>query len=110
MHNHDRGPNPGNRNGEWFSGGAKLTALTLASLLATLSAPMVHAGDGVTKTVIRVGGVMDLKGDSRGLGKGMRNGIEAAFKGVTVKGRRLDTVAPAERRSVGHRRYQTTRR
>ena len=93
MHKQDKDPIPGNRNGEWFSGGAKLTALMLASLLATLSAPMVHAEVGVTKTVIRVGGVMDLKGDSRGLGKGMRNGIKAAFKGVTVKGRRLEFTA-----------------
>lgn len=79
MHNHDTGPMPGNRNGKWFSGGAKLTALMLASLLATLSAPLVRAEDGVTKTVIRVAGVMDLKGDSRGLGEGILNGIEAAF-------------------------------
>lgn len=72
--------------------GAKLPALLLTSLLAILCAPVANAKDGVTETVIRVGGVMDLKGDSRGLGEGMRNGIEAAFKGVTVKGRRLEFV------------------
>jgi branched-chain amino acid transport system substrate-binding protein len=89
MHKHNRSPLPGNRNSEWFSGTAKLTATMLICGLATLGAPWAHAEEGVTETVIRVGGVMDLKGDSRGLGEGMRNGIEAAFKGVTVKGRRL---------------------
>jgi len=81
---------PGYRNGNSFSGAAKLTALVLSSLLTTLAAPSAYAVNGVTETVIRVGGVMDLKGDSRGLGEGMRNGIEAAFEDVTVKGRRLE--------------------
>ena len=90
MYNHDKGPLSRNRNGKWFSVSAKLAALTLSFLLSALSAPLVHAVDGVTESVIRIGGVMDLKGDSRGLGEGMRKGIEAAFKGVTVKGRRLE--------------------
>jgi len=78
-----------NRNGHWYSGAVKLTALMLSCALVALGAPWAHAEDGVTETVIRVGGVMDLKGDSRGLGEGMRKGIEAAFKGATVKGRRI---------------------
>ena len=90
MHNHDTSPMPGNRNGKRLPAGARLAAVMLAAPLATLSAPTLHAEDGVTESVIRVGGVMDLKGDSRGLGEGMRNGIQAAFKGVTVKGRRLE--------------------
>ena len=90
MHNQHKGPMPGYRNGNSFSGAAKLTALVLSSLLTTLAAPSAYAVNGVTETVIRVGGVMDLKGDSRGLGEGMRNGIEAAFEDVTVKGRRLE--------------------
>ena len=90
MHDQDKGPMPGNRNGRRFSGAAKLVALMLFCLVTTLGARSLHAADGVTETVIRVGGVMDLKGDSRGLGEGMRNGIEAAFQGVTVKGRRLE--------------------
>ena len=65
-------------------------AAVLSSLLAIASAPLASAEEGVTDSVIRVGGVMDLKGDSRGLGEGMRNGIEAAFKGVTVKGKRIE--------------------
>lgn len=90
MHKHNKSPLPGNTYGQWISGPAKLTALMLICGLATLGASSAHAEDGVTESVIRVGGVMDLKGDSRGLGEGMRNGIEAAFKGVTVKGRRLE--------------------
>ena len=80
----------GGRNGERFPGVARFMALMLSCLLTTLAARSLHAADGVTETVIRVGGVMDLKGDSRGLGEGMRNGIEAAFEGVTVKDRRLE--------------------
>jgi ABC-type branched-subunit amino acid transport system substrate-binding protein len=90
MHNQHKGPMPGNRNGKCLLGANKLMVLVLSSLLTTLAAPSVYAENGVTETVIRVGGVMDLKGDSRGLGEGMRNGIEAAFKGVTVKGRRIE--------------------
>ena len=71
---------------------ANIKTLVVSLALATSGLPAAHAEDGVTETVIRVGGVMDLKGDSRGLGQGMRNGIEAAFKGVTVKDRRLEFV------------------
>jgi ABC-type branched-subunit amino acid transport system substrate-binding protein len=94
MHKHNKGHLPGNRNGKCLSATARLRArlwagLWALSLAGALGAQAVHAEDGVTESVIRVGGVMDLKGDSRGLGEGMRNGIEAAFKGVTVKGRSL---------------------
>jgi ABC-type branched-subunit amino acid transport system substrate-binding protein len=89
MHKHKTSPLAGTGNGAWLSRPAKLTALMLTYGLAVLGAPSAYAEEGVTESVIRVGGVMDLKGDSRGLGEGMRNGIEAAFKGVTVKGRKL---------------------
>lgn len=89
MHKHRTSPLTGTRNDAWLSRPAKLTALMLTCTLAVLGASSAHAEEGVTESVIRVGGVMDLKGDSRGLGEGMRNGIEAAFKGVTVKGRKL---------------------
>jgi branched-chain amino acid transport system substrate-binding protein len=90
MHNQNKGPMPGDGNGKRFSGAANLMALVLSCLVTTLGVPSLHAAEGVTETLIRVGGVMDLKGDSRGLGEGMRNGIEAAFRDVTVKGRRLE--------------------
>ena len=96
MNNHPRCPLPGtripgNRNNMGPTR-TKTKALALSLALAALALPAAHAEDGVTDTVIRVGGVMDLKGDSRGLGQGMRNGIEAAFKGVVVKDRRLEFV------------------
>jgi ABC-type branched-subunit amino acid transport system substrate-binding protein len=47
---------------------------------------------GVTATSIRVGGVMDLQGDSSGLGLGMKAGIEAALKNQQVQGDTIDFV------------------
>ncbi|MCP4406642.1 MAG: ABC transporter substrate-binding protein [Gammaproteobacteria bacterium] len=44
---------------------------------------------GVTDSTIRIGGVMDLKGDAKGLGQGMKIGIEAAIKGERIQGRRV---------------------
>lgn len=69
----------------------------LGALLATVSltcvlANPVAAEPGIKGNVIRIGGVMDLNGDSRGLGLGMKAGIEAAFKGVAVKGHTLEFV------------------
>lgn len=89
MHNDDNGPHQGNRISKWLPSRAMFTALASAALLTTLSAQPAQAEPGVTESVIHVGGVMDLKGDSRGLGEGMRKGIEAAFEGVKVKGRSL---------------------
>jgi len=48
------------------------------------------ANEGIFANQIVVGGVMDLEGQSRGLGQGMKTGIEAAFRGVSIRGRRLD--------------------
>jgi ABC-type branched-subunit amino acid transport system substrate-binding protein len=53
-------------------------------------AAFVQANQGVYSKNIVIGGVMDLEGQSRGLGQGMKTGIEAAFRGVTVRGKRLD--------------------
>ena len=50
------------------------------------------AETGVTPDRIFIGGVMDLEGRSRGLGRGMRDGIEAAFRGQKVKGRSVEFV------------------
>jgi branched-chain amino acid transport system substrate-binding protein len=66
--------------------------LGLAALLA-LSAPLVSALEkGVTADSVRIGGVMDLEGRSRGLGQGMKRGIEAALRGASVQGRRIEYV------------------
>jgi len=50
------------------------------------------AQQGVTDRLIRIGGVMDLEGRSRGLGLGMKAGIEAAVRNRRVKGRRIEFV------------------
>ncbi|NIM28798.1 MAG: ABC transporter substrate-binding protein [Gammaproteobacteria bacterium] len=51
-----------------------------------------NAQQGVTDRLIRIGGVMDLEGRSRGLGLGMKAGIEAAIRNQRVKGRRIEFV------------------
>ncbi|MDX5374606.1 MAG: ABC transporter substrate-binding protein [Gammaproteobacteria bacterium] len=61
-------------------------------IFALLSALPVPAAQGVTGDTIRVAGVMDLEGRSRGLGLGMKRGIEAAFAGQRVRGYRIEYV------------------
>ena len=70
--------------------GTGIAALTLALAFGGQSAALAETG--VTPERIVVGGVMDLEGRSRGLGRGMRDGIEAAFRGQKVKGRSVDFV------------------
>jgi ABC-type branched-subunit amino acid transport system substrate-binding protein len=48
------------------------------------------AEPGITKSTIRIAGVMDLEGRSRGLGQGMRAGIKAALKNEKIQGRRIE--------------------
>lgn len=50
------------------------------------------AEEGVTEETIRIGGVLALKGNSKGLGSKMRAGIDAAFKDVIVKNRRIEYI------------------
>ena len=64
---------------------------TLA-FLALCTATAAHAAEGVTSSSIRIGGVMDLKGDSRGLGLGMKAGIEAAIRNKEIQGRRIEFI------------------
>lgn len=61
-------------------------------LAATLSAATAlgAAETGVTPSTIRLGGVMDLEGQSRGLGQGMRNGILAAIESASVHDRSIE--------------------
>lgn len=65
----------------------------LALLVYTLQVGSAAAADpGIFPTAIRFGGVMDLEGRSRGLGQGMKRGIEAALGGRSVRGLRVDYV------------------
>jgi branched-chain amino acid transport system substrate-binding protein len=50
------------------------------------------AQQGVTDRLVRIGGVMDLEGRSRGLGLGMKAGIEAAIRNQRIGGRRVEYV------------------
>lgn len=65
----------------------------IAMFLGASLCQSTMAAQGVNQTSIRIGGVMDLKGDSRGLGLGMKAGIEAAFRGKQIQGRTLEFVA-----------------
>ncbi|HIO93097.1 MAG TPA: branched-chain amino acid ABC transporter substrate-binding protein [Leucothrix mucor] len=58
---------------------------------STFLSPLL-AEDGITNNVIRIGGVLDLEGRSKGLGQNMKIGIEAAFKDATVKEHRLEYI------------------
>lgn len=59
---------------------------------ASFMSHQANAQQGVTDRLIRIGGVMDLEGRSRGLGLGMKAGIEAAIRNQRVKGRRIEFV------------------
>ncbi|RMF17975.1 MAG: branched-chain amino acid ABC transporter substrate-binding protein [Gammaproteobacteria bacterium] len=69
---------------KWVAG------LLAGSLFWSLSA--FGAVPGVYADRIVIGGVMDLEGHSRGLGQGMKAGVEAAIRGETVKGKRIEYV------------------
>ncbi len=64
--------------------------LLLFSMLLGHSAQAPAAEKGVSNDAIRMGGVMDLEGRSKGLGQGMSAGIEAALKGVAIQHRKLE--------------------
>lgn len=55
----------------------------------SLVAGAAWAEVGVTDTQITVGSVLALQGKAKGLGQGMKAGMEAAFAGVKVKGRTI---------------------
>ena len=67
-----------------------LAPVLLAASVVT--APTTHAEPGIAPDAIRIGGVMDLEGRARGLGQGMRTGIEAAFEGERIDDRKLEFV------------------
>ena len=69
------------------------TWLLAVALVAGLAAgPARGLEKGVSAESIRIGGVMDLEGRSRGLGQGMKRGIEAALDGRTVQGKRIEYI------------------
>ncbi|MBV1880865.1 MAG: ABC transporter substrate-binding protein [Pseudomonadales bacterium] len=63
-------------------------AIPMVLLLFCIQSPAQETG--ITKTSIRIGGVLDIEGQSKGLGLNMRKGILAALKGQLVRGKRID--------------------
>ncbi len=62
------------------------------SLMAQGGADAGDSQPGLEVDVIRLGGVMDLEGRSRGVGRAMRAGIEAALRDQSIDGRRVEFV------------------
>ncbi len=95
MSKYTREANPNSSNAGPRKEKRKPALYGLFALLAALHAPLGASVDtsGVTDSKIRVGGVMDLEGDSKGLGLGMKLGIEAALRGEKVQGRGIEFIA-----------------
>ena len=70
-----------------------LPAATAALLTLALTTGSMAFEKGVSADSVRIGGVMDLEGRSRGLGQGMKRGIDAGLRGATVQGRRIEYQA-----------------
>ncbi|WP_163830704.1 ABC transporter substrate-binding protein [Spartinivicinus ruber] len=70
-----------------------LCSFSILSLVLGTPNTSVHAeGVGVSADKIKLGSVLALRGRARSLGSGMRDGLEAAFSGVTVKGKTIEVV------------------
>lgn len=70
--------------------GRRGTFRALAVTVTLCLASAAFAQEGITPSTIRIGGVMDLEGKSRGLGQGMRDGILAAVGDAEVAGRSIE--------------------
>lgn len=75
-----------------YRGGVWAATFAGVLLCAPMQSVLAASADGVSATSIRVGGVMDLQGDAKGLGAGMKRGIEAAFSGEKIQGRSIEFV------------------
>ena len=70
-----------------------LHLMLIVGLVAAGSVQALAEEAGVANNAITIGGVMDLEGESKGLGLGMKAGIEAALKGEKIQGRSIEFVA-----------------
>ncbi|MFO1424527.1 MAG: ABC transporter substrate-binding protein [Candidatus Competibacteraceae bacterium] len=65
----------------------------LAVILMAMSNLQALAEEvGVTSSTIRIGGVMALEGDGKGLGLGMKTGISAALNGEKIQNRVIEFI------------------
>jgi branched-chain amino acid transport system substrate-binding protein len=69
-----------------------IKSITMGIIVTLAGSFDVIAETGITKDKILIGGVMDLEGRSRALGRGMKEGIMAALSGKRVKGRSFEYV------------------
>lgn len=67
--------------------------LLMLSLIAASGVQALAEEAGVTSTAVKIGGVMDLKGQSNELGLGMEAGINAALKGEKIQNRAIEFMA-----------------
>ncbi len=61
-------------------------------LLALCISGSASGEEGVSESVVRFGSVLALKGKAKGLGVGMKMGLEAALAGERIKGRTVEFV------------------
>jgi ABC-type branched-subunit amino acid transport system substrate-binding protein len=72
---------------------AKIQSSLLVATLTIMSCTQAWAEEaGVTHSTLRIGGVMSLEGDSKGLGLGMKAGIDAALRGEKIQGRVVEFI------------------
>ncbi len=64
----------------------------MAGWLGATAPDVLAQNYGVSKTAIRIGGVMALEGPASGLGQDMKAGIDAAIEGVAIQGRNIEFV------------------
>jgi len=69
----------------------KILDAGLICALMLIHAP-IYAESGLTDTTITLGSVLALKGKAKGLGLGMKAGLEAAFKDEKIKGRDVELL------------------
>ncbi|MCK5919045.1 MAG: ABC transporter substrate-binding protein [Cocleimonas sp.] len=67
-------------------------SLSLLLFFSLGTSSSLYAEDGISANTIRIGGVLALKGNSKGLGIRMKAGIDAAFKGAKVKDRSVEYI------------------
>lgn len=67
--------------------------LLMVSLMAVSTVQALAEETGVTSTTLQIGGVMDLSGESKGLGLAMKAGIDAAIKGEKIQDRAIQLIA-----------------
>lgn len=72
---------------------ANLLLILLGAGGGLLFSPISLADPGITDKVIRLGSLLPLEGDRKDTGNALKAGMEAAFNGQSVQGRRVELAA-----------------